>query len=162
MLDAEKLIKIAGLLGSEHAGERANAAWAASEMLKAAGYGWEDILRAAFNAQQPPKPAPRTTPYNTAYSGSRSDMYADVRDASNADRYWKQRKENPRHKVMGGIKAAHVLSALHQVPRGLTDWDKTFISDLIRKRCDVLGMTERQWQIVLELAAKARILPSRA
>lgn len=40
-----KLVKVLGLLGSSHAGERANAAEHASRMLKEAGLTWYDVLR---------------------------------------------------------------------------------------------------------------------
>jgi hypothetical protein len=39
-LNREKFAKVAGLMGSEHAGERATAAMMAEEMLRAAGMTW--------------------------------------------------------------------------------------------------------------------------
>jgi hypothetical protein len=39
-----KLVKVLGMLGSAHAGERANAALAASQILKEAGLTWYDVL----------------------------------------------------------------------------------------------------------------------
>lgn len=43
-LDLTKLARILGMLGSEHDGERASAARKASEMIKAAGVTWEQVL----------------------------------------------------------------------------------------------------------------------
>jgi hypothetical protein len=39
-----KLVKVLGMLGSAHAGERAAAALRATRMMKAAGLTWGDIL----------------------------------------------------------------------------------------------------------------------
>jgi hypothetical protein len=46
----EKLAKIAGLLGSEHPGERASAALAGTRLLADAGWTWGELLSAAFAA----------------------------------------------------------------------------------------------------------------
>ncbi|RIX97170.1 hypothetical protein D3218_19105 [Aureimonas flava] len=43
-LDRERLIRIAGLLTSDKMGERAAAAAKASDMLRAAGMTWRDVL----------------------------------------------------------------------------------------------------------------------
>ena len=40
-----KLIKVLGMLGSDHAGERDNAAQAATKILRDAGLTWYDVLR---------------------------------------------------------------------------------------------------------------------
>jgi predicted nucleic acid-binding Zn-ribbon protein len=41
----EKLKRILGLLGSDHAGERASAALAAHNLLQSAGTSWDELLR---------------------------------------------------------------------------------------------------------------------
>ena len=44
-LDHEKLIRVLGMLGSDHPGERANAAAAADRMIREAGLRWPDIIQ---------------------------------------------------------------------------------------------------------------------
>jgi hypothetical protein len=39
-----RLVRILGLLGSDHAGERANAALAAHRLVKSSGRSWSDLL----------------------------------------------------------------------------------------------------------------------
>jgi hypothetical protein len=46
-----KLVKVLGMLGSTHAGERDNAARQATRMLKDAGLTWYDVV----NIVEPPK-----------------------------------------------------------------------------------------------------------
>lgn len=41
---SEKLVKVLGMLGSAHAGERDNAARTATRLLKEAGLTWYDVL----------------------------------------------------------------------------------------------------------------------
>jgi hypothetical protein len=41
---ADRLVKLCGMLGSAHAGERANAAEAADRLVRAAGLTWADII----------------------------------------------------------------------------------------------------------------------
>lgn len=41
---SERLIKVLGMLGSDHAGERDNAAVQATKILKEAGLTWYDVL----------------------------------------------------------------------------------------------------------------------
>jgi hypothetical protein len=53
-----KLAKIAGLLASDHAGERDSAALAATRILRGAGLTWDDAIlwRPALAAPPPPRP----------------------------------------------------------------------------------------------------------
>ena len=46
-LDREKLAKVLAMVGSQHDGERANAAGLADRMVRAAGLTWEQVLTAA-------------------------------------------------------------------------------------------------------------------
>lgn len=48
-----KLAKIAGLLASDHPGERDNAALAATRILRGAGATWEDLILAPPNERPP-------------------------------------------------------------------------------------------------------------
>jgi hypothetical protein len=50
-----KLAKVCGLLGSDHDGERANAAAQATRLLKEAGLTWEEFVRRPCPTPQPPR-----------------------------------------------------------------------------------------------------------
>lgn len=54
-----KLAKIAGLLASDHPGERDNAALAATRILRGAGATWEDVILPRPVLHAPPPPPPR-------------------------------------------------------------------------------------------------------
>jgi hypothetical protein len=51
-LDRARLAKLCGMFGSDHAGERANAAAAADKLIREAGLRWPDVLLPAL----PPLP----------------------------------------------------------------------------------------------------------
>jgi hypothetical protein len=55
-IDLDKFIKIIGLFGSAHEGERANAAALATKMLRDAGLTWVEF----FNLLAAPPPVPRS------------------------------------------------------------------------------------------------------
>jgi hypothetical protein len=57
--DRERLVKLLGLLGSDHAGERDAAALAASRLLKTNGLTWEDALT--------PRPVERRRPEHSTW-----------------------------------------------------------------------------------------------
>ena len=52
---ATRLAKVCGLLGSDHDGERASAAYQATKILRAAGMTWADIVAPARPAAPPPR-----------------------------------------------------------------------------------------------------------
>jgi hypothetical protein len=47
-LDRERLAKLCGMFGSDHAGERANAAAAADRLIREAGLRWPDLIMPAL------------------------------------------------------------------------------------------------------------------
>ena len=53
-----RLSKIAGLLGSDHDGERSTAAWHATKLLQAHGLCWADVFAPALPPPQPSLRAP--------------------------------------------------------------------------------------------------------
>jgi hypothetical protein len=56
--DRERLTKLLGMLGSEHAGERDNAARAIERLLREHGLSWDDLLKARhLGFTVPPWPA---------------------------------------------------------------------------------------------------------
>ena len=54
VIDLMRLAKLCGLFGSDHAGERANAAAAADKLVRQAGLRWPDVIRPPL----PPPPGP--------------------------------------------------------------------------------------------------------
>jgi hypothetical protein len=58
---ADKLVKVCGLLASDHDGERAAAARQAVKMLQAAGLTWGDIIRPAQPVPPPLQCSPPPT-----------------------------------------------------------------------------------------------------
>jgi hypothetical protein len=55
-LDRERLAKLCGMFGSEHPGERANAAAAADKLIRSAGMRWPDIILPALPAPPGTRP----------------------------------------------------------------------------------------------------------
>ena len=60
--DTAKLARVLGLLGSEHAGERASAALAANRLLKRLGLSWQDLLAPKGEAARDPSHLRKTEP----------------------------------------------------------------------------------------------------
>ena len=58
VLDRDRLVKLCGMFGSDHAGERANAAAAADKLIRSAGMRWPDVILPAL-------PTPTRRPINT-------------------------------------------------------------------------------------------------
>lgn len=58
-IDRAKLVRILGMLGSDHAGEIAAAGRAAHKLVCAAGLGWHDMILPAL---APPRPALHANP----------------------------------------------------------------------------------------------------
>ena len=48
ILDRDRLVKLCGMFGSDHPGERANAAAAADKMIRDAGMRWPEVLLPAL------------------------------------------------------------------------------------------------------------------
>lgn len=61
----QKLIKICGMLGSAHDGERAAAALLATQIIGDLDLSWSDIISAAFSE----KPEPKTISYDERPAG---------------------------------------------------------------------------------------------
>lgn len=63
-LDRQRLAALLGMLGSDHAGERDNAARAAHKLARSSGLTWGEILAAPERAPEPAaaKPAPEPPP----------------------------------------------------------------------------------------------------
>ncbi len=57
-LDRERLVKLCGMFGSDHDGERANAAAAADKLIRHSGMRWGDVINPALPL--PPEPQTET------------------------------------------------------------------------------------------------------
>lgn len=55
----ERLVRLAGMLGSDFEGERANAAALATRALQAHGLTWRELVERAFAHRPAPEPVPR-------------------------------------------------------------------------------------------------------
>ena len=64
LLDRERLVKLCGMFGSDHPGERANAAAAADKMIRDAGMRWPEVLLPAL--PRPTASAPTGTSFAEA------------------------------------------------------------------------------------------------
>jgi hypothetical protein len=79
-LDRDRLARVLGMLGSDHAGERANAAAAADRLVRGNGLTWSEVLE----PQAPPAPpAPAT--------GSVGEMVAFCRRHPAAQSSWERK-----------------------------------------------------------------------
>lgn len=166
-LDVEKLIKVVGLLASDHDGERSCAARMASDLLKAYGLTWEDVFRSAFQTDRALGQRMQRSEDNRAEAEAQAQWRQrqerdDVEYSAARERYRRHQHANPRFKIMNGVKAADVLRALKVMPRNLADWDIAFIDDILRRGGAKNGMTEKQWNLVFDLANKAGVLRRRA
>lgn len=144
-LDVERLIKVVGLLASNHDGERASAARMASDLLRAYNLTWEDVFRSAFGADRP----------MAKNLHAKEEQRTEEETSYMRDRWRRHQQANPRYKSMNGTNAADILRALKIMPRGLTDWDRDFVDQVIRKGGAKNGLTEKQWVVIFDLANKA-------
>jgi hypothetical protein len=67
--DLQRLLKVMGMLGSIHTGERAAAAWQVSRMVRQSGLSWSDLLSGA---------APAASPYGPADFGDSAPVWRQV------------------------------------------------------------------------------------
>jgi hypothetical protein len=65
-LDRARLVKLCGMFGSDHAGERANAAAAADKLIREAGLRWPDVIPPAL-PPPPQRPNVGTVPAAVAF-----------------------------------------------------------------------------------------------
>ena len=65
-IDRERLAKLCGMFGSDHEGERANAAAAADRLVRQAGLRWPDVIAAPRLAPPSPELDPIRDPFGAA------------------------------------------------------------------------------------------------
>ena len=76
-LDRERLAKLCGMFGSDHPGERANAAAAADRMLRDAGLRWPDVIMPALPAPTAAQTWAYTTDQAVGFVLERWDLLTD-------------------------------------------------------------------------------------
>jgi len=124
----ERLARIAGMLGSEHEGERATAAQMASDMLKAMGLTWSEVINLGLGAatsrqaaHQGDAPAHETQAPSSdqGYSGSWGHQARrDDRDA---------RQRRARTQERNGVPAWKWVDELSKHEARLSGWDRQFL-----------------------------------
>lgn len=80
--DAERLVKLCGMLGSAHDGERAAAAAKASKLLRDRGLVWGDVIAAPAKAtrtttKRPAPPTPPEWPEQLSFCLDHQDLLTD-------------------------------------------------------------------------------------
>ena len=153
----ERLARIAGMLGSEHEGERATAAQIASDMLKAMGLTWSEVIRRGLSAAtsrqahegQAPANETQAPSSNRGYSGSRGHQ------ARRDDRGARERRARTGER--NGVPAWKWVDELLKREERLSGWDRQFLQCLRglgkRVRKD-LALTTAQWWCVESIAEK--------
>jgi hypothetical protein len=120
--DVDRLAKVAGLLGSDHAGERSAAALRATEILRACGLTWRDVIERALA----PAPAP------TRAQAANDDRPTDHGDT---DPTAVQRRAAwvLRHAPHLTLSALSFLNGLAQCPRPLTAKQAAWLAALEKR-----------------------------
>lgn len=173
----EKLIGIAGMLGSDHEGERANAARFATILLRRFGMTWRDLFQKAFAA---PQPAPKRPPWATPAGGYRPGMnpFQNMgggmgrpppgQQSANTDsaygeafrQGWQERaapkSRTARHFDIRTGEMVELWDVITQAARAdhlWNNWERAFIATFVNHgpRCQA---TPAQWTYVLKLKAK--------
>ena len=158
MADAiERLARIAGMLGSEHEGERATAAQMASATLKAMGLTWSEVIRRGLSAAASPQahqghaPANETQAPNSDQGYSQSWGHQARRDDRGA-REWRVRTRE-----RNGVPAWKWVNELLKHEGRLSDWDRQFLQclrDMGKMTRKNLILTTAQWRYVDSIAER--------
>jgi len=145
------------MLGSEHEGERATAAQMASDMLKAMGLTWSEVIRRGLStatsrqAHEGHAPAHETQAPSSdqGYSGSWGHQ------ARRDDRGARERRARTRER--NGVPAWKWVDELLKHEGRLSDWDRRFLQclrGLGKKSCKDLALTTAQWGCVESIAER--------
>jgi hypothetical protein len=73
---------------------------------------------------------------------------------------WKEPKKwggSPRLKSYDGIRADHLLEAMKRLRHMIDGWESDMLDSYISQNRDRKGLTEKQWAVLLRMAAKAKI-----
>jgi len=136
-MDKDRFAKVCGLMTSNFDGERSAAAERATQMLRAAGLTWSDVVDRAFGG----------TGRSTHQGGGPEEM----RQREPAPR---SRKE--RHTTFGDYGIQYVLMRLARVAneKKFTEWERHFLESIIAQGALKDGATEKQWHSIISMYNK--------
>jgi hypothetical protein len=117
MIDRARLAKLLGMLGSDHEGERANAARLASEMVRTASTTWKDIVN---GGQVAIEAARRLLVENDGLREEITRLRTNV--VSRAPEPWASAEC-----------ARDTVEALLLWPVHITDWERRFLESLLAR-----------------------------
>jgi hypothetical protein len=153
----ERLARIAGMLGSAHAGERAAAAQMASAMLNAMGLTWNEIIYRGLGATTSRRTHQGHAPANETQSPSSDQRYSESsrHQARRDDRGARERRARTReHK---GLPAWKWVDELSKHEGRLGTWDRQFLlclRDLGKRAREDLALTAAQWSYLESIAKR--------
>lgn len=165
-LDANRMVKFCGMLGSEHEGERANAAKMATSLLRGAGLTWEQYL---VKIHQPAPDSRRLVEAERLVAFYRSALATEQARTSRLSQDLEQAKKQPREAQARapiptdrtterwGMTCTDIIAKIefrdvHKML--LTDWERSFLASLLPRG----GLTERQWWVIEKMALKAGVI----
>lgn len=136
--DVRRLVAIAGMLGSDHDGERANAARLATIELRRLGLTWSDLVQRAFRqiTVDPPRPSFR--------AGFQQAPPQETRPP---------RQENRRASRKNGLNLWEFVRFASLHGARLNAWENRFVESFLELGPKATA-SERQWQVLLDIAAK--------
>ena len=150
-VERARLARILGMLGSEHAGEQAAAAFQAEAFRKRHGLSWEAMLSLPPVTERP-EPPPRDASKEAAEAKARADAEAKVREADEVRRrQWQaeirakaeaeaerhQWKERARHAAEEAARPADYAEAWYANVRA---------KEAARKAADDLAAAQAKWE----------------
>lgn len=140
--ELQKLLKVAGMMGSSHDGEAVAALRLVQGILARHTLSLVDILEKGL-AEQQQKIGESADVWSTVDRGKRREPHK-----------W---GGSPRFQTWDGIRADHLLMALKRMPDKLTAWEREFIDSVAGQNRDRKGLTEKQWRAILGVAQKCRL-----
>ena len=139
-MDKSRFAKVCGLLTSNFDGERSAAAERATQMLRAAGLTWSDVVDRAFGGTGP--------------STHRSEE-PEQRQRETAPR--SPRGAHERFMVFEDYGIRYVLMRLCNLESkggGFTEWESHFLDSLVAQGVNNRGATEKQWHSIVSMYKK--------
>ncbi len=142
-----RLAALAGMLGSEHDGERANAARLATQELRRLGLTWSELIARAFSLV---KVKPQAKPKDGDYWAQQNEFQ------------WEEEARKPRQSPgqrssrRGNINLWDWVVQANQRREQLSNWDVRFVQTFldIGPKCQA---TEAQWRQVERISEKLEL-----
>jgi len=153
----ERLARIAGMLGSEHEGERATAARMASAMLKAMGLTWSEVIRRGLGAATSRQVHQGDVPANEAQAPRSNQGYSDSWGHQARRDDWGARKRRARTRERNGVPAWKWVDELSKHEGRLSGWDRQFLQclrGLGKRDRKELALTTAQWRCLESIAKR--------